>query len=145
MAFRIQTRAQLKRFAHLLPKDELKKLSRSVSRRGPSPPQQKLWEIVKARYPTAEQEKYGLVPGRRYTVDIVIEEFKLIIELDGWAYHAKYKQGFKRDRQKDRLLMLAGYRVVRVAAGEVLKNEAGVIDVLERIVEMIKKERRAAP
>lgn len=72
-----------------------------------SPPQYALWEMVRHIYPDAEAEKGGLVPGRRYTVDIVIERLKLVLELDGWAHHGKYKEGFQRDREKDRALLLA--------------------------------------
>lgn len=109
--------------------------------RAPSVPQQKLWGLVKDRFPEAESEKKGLVPGRRYTVDIVIERLALVIETDGWAYHGKFKSGFKRDREKDRALLLAGYRVLRFYTGEILKEPGKVMETLEQVVSMIEKER----
>jgi very-short-patch-repair endonuclease len=109
--------------------------------RGPSVPQQRLWALVKARFPEAEEEKAGLVPGRRYTVDIVIERLRLAIEVDGWVHHGKFKSGFKRDREKDRALLLAGFRVLRFYAGEILKEPETVMKTLEDVVTMIERER----
>lgn len=110
--------------------------------RAPSVPQTKLWELVKEKFPEAEENKTGLVPGRRYSVDIVIERLKLCAEIDGWEFHGKHKKGFLRDREKDRLLVLRGYRVVRFTAGEVLKKPAYVMSTFEAVVEVIEKERK---
>jgi len=123
---------------------DLKELKRTPRRRipsGPSVPQARLWSLVKAEYPEAETERKGLVPGRRYVVDIVIERLKLVVELDGWEFHGKHKKGFERDREKDRLLLLEGFRVVRFTAGEVLRDPVTVMETLARVVEMIQGER----
>jgi len=127
---------------HVRISDEVRSaLKRVVTPRGPSPPQERLWQMVKAVYPDAEQEKPGLVPGRRYVVDIVIPRVRLAIELDGWANHGMHKAGFLRDREKDRALLLANYRVLRFTAGEVLKNPSRVMATLEQVVEMLENER----
>lgn len=110
--------------------------------RAPSVPQKKLWQLVKTAYPDAEEDKSGLVPGRKYESDIFIDRLKLCIELDGWTSHGRYKEGFTRDRQKDRLLLLNGFRVVRFTAGEVLKNSSLVMETLNKVVEVIESERR---
>ena len=110
--------------------------------RAPSVPQQQLWRLVKERFPEAEEEKAGLVPGRRYTVDIVIERLHLVLEVDGWASHGKYKAGFKRDREKDRALLIQGFRVLRFTAGEILKDPQRVMETVEEVVLMIERERR---
>lgn len=120
---------------------ELKRTTRRRIPSGPSVPQARLWSLVKAEYPEAEAERKGLVPGRRYVVDIVIERLKLVVELDGWEFHGKHKAGFERDREKDRLLLLEGFRVVRFTAGEVLRDPMTVMETLARVVEMIQGER----
>lgn len=120
---------------------ERKPSTRTRIPRGKSIPQERLWQLVKAQYPEAEQEKKGLVPGRRYVVDMVLEEQKLVIELDGWEWHGRSIDGFTRDREKDRLLLLRGYRVVRFTAGEVLKSPGRVMEILTDVVEMVSMER----
>lgn len=121
---------------------------RGVGRRGGrrrtggiSEPQRRLWEAVKRRYPNAEQDKRGLIEGRRYIADILLDEYRLVIEVDGWEFHGKYRSGFQRDREKDRAFMLAGYRICRFSAGEILKDVEGVLDTLEKVIEKIKDEQ----
>lgn len=62
-----------------------------------------------------------LVPERKFSVDVYIPELRLAGELDGWEFHGKHKEGFKRDRIKDRLLMLEGIDVVRFYGSEIAK------------------------
>lgn len=97
---------------------------------------------MKHKYPSAEQDKRGLIKGRRYIADILLADYRLVIEVDGWEFHGKYKAGFQRDREKDRALMLAGYRICRFSAGEILKDVEAVLKILEKVIEKIKDEQR---
>ena len=144
MALRLKSMAELKRLLSGKP-PPVRTQNRSRRVQGVSRPQQILWEAVKARYPNAEAEKPGLVHGRRYIADIVIEAQKLVIEVDGWEYHGKYKSGFQRDREKDRALMLAGYRICRFSAGEILKDIATVVSTLDQIVAAIEESEDGRP
>lgn len=45
-------------------------------------------------------------------VDFVYHQFKLVIELDGEAYHSD-RDSFRKDRRKQNALVLEGYRVLR--------------------------------
>ncbi|TVS15923.1 MAG: DUF559 domain-containing protein [Gammaproteobacteria bacterium] len=107
-----------------------------------SEPQRRLWEAVKSRYPNAEQDKRGLIAGRRYIADILIAEYGLVIEVDGWEFHGKYKSGFQRDREKDRAFMIAGYRICRFSAGEILRDVEGVLETLEQVIGKIRDEKK---
>lgn len=133
---------------------QLKRLMKGVAPRGVgrprgrrrnggiSEPQRRLWDAVKRKYPSAEQDKRGLIKGRRYIADILLADYRLVIEVDGWEFHGKYKAGFQRDREKDRALMLAGYRICRFSAGEILKDVEAVLKILEKVIEKIKDEQR---
>ena len=62
-----------------------------------------------------------------YEVDAVWREARLIVELDGFATHGT-RRGFERDRERDRRLTAAGWRVIRLtwkqlAGGEALAHE----------------------
>lgn len=87
----------------------------------------------------------NLVPGRKFSVDVYVSDLRLAGELDGWMNHGFNKEGFKRDRIKDRLLMLEGVEVVRFFASEIEKvrtpeQEAAVIEEIK----LIRKAREAA-
>jgi very-short-patch-repair endonuclease len=46
-------------------------------------------------------------------VDCLWREQRLVVELDGYGYHAGL-DAFERDRLRDRLLQIAGYRPIRI-------------------------------
>lgn len=101
----------------------------------PSPIQQRLWLAVQARWPEARAEYRDAVPGRRFTLDIAFPARQLAIEVDGWQYHGKYKRDFQRDREKDRLLLLAGWRVMRFFAAEIRADLPAVLAQIHQILE----------
>lgn len=74
-----------------------------------------------------------LAPERQWSVDVAFPELKLAVEVDGWEFHGKHLEGFKRDREKDRALTLAGWRVLRFYASEITKAPG---DVLAQIIAM---------
>lgn len=62
------------------------------------------------------------VPGRKFEIDIAFIEKKLAVEMDGWQFHGKFLADFKRDREKDKLLTLQGWRMLRFTAEDVNKH-----------------------
>jgi very-short-patch-repair endonuclease len=86
-----------------------------------------LWKKLKARQ--FEGIKFRRQqPIEDFIVDFVSFEKRIIIELDG-GQHAENRQ---RDRERDRLLTEAGFKVLRFWNNEVQENLDGV---LERIRE----------
>jgi very-short-patch-repair endonuclease len=57
-------------------------------------------------------------------LDLALPELRLGIEIDGLANHL---DRFRQDRERDRLLFLAGWLIVRVAAPEVAADLDGVV------------------
>ena len=62
-----------------------------------------------------------------YEIDAVWHEARLLVELDGFATHGT-RRAFERDRERDRRLTAAGWRVIRLtwrqlAGGEALARE----------------------
>ncbi len=53
------------------------------------------------------------IDGRFFSADCLWRKERLIVELDGRAVHGT-REAFESDRERDRLLMLRGWRVMRV-------------------------------
>jgi very-short-patch-repair endonuclease len=63
--------------------------------------------------------------------DAVWEDERLIVELDGYAFH-RTQAAFERDRQRDRAAVAAGWRVIRITWRQLANDPAGVIRDLAR-------------
>jgi very-short-patch-repair endonuclease len=62
----------------------------------------------------------------RYEVDLLWPHQRLIVEVDGYAYHSS-RTAFERDRAKDAALAAAGYAVLRVTWRQLVDNPKVVI------------------
>jgi len=109
--------------------------SRRQASSSKSPPQDKLWNALKwdpnTRGLPWQWEFSRAVPGRRFSIDIALvlsSRHKLALEVDGMRHHGISRDGFYRDREKDFLLEANFWRVVRIPAGMILKDLAGVLD-----------------
>lgn len=63
--------------------------------------------------------------GATYECDCVWPDERLIVELDGHAFH-RTRQAFERDRAKDRALTAAGWRVIRVTWSQLHDEPEGL-------------------
>jgi hypothetical protein len=62
-----------------------------------------------------------LVEG--YEVDFAWPDQELIVELDSWAFH-RHRKAFEDDRERDTVLQLADYRVIRVTWRKLTREPA---------------------
>ena len=96
-------------------------------------PQEKLWRHVVRAFPGQAVWEYpGAVPGRRFRLDIAFPQKRLAVEVDGYAHHGKYLSDFKRDRERQNLLTLQGWRILRYHAGEIHKEPERIIEQITR-------------
>lgn len=123
------------------PGDVLAALDRAPSRRGSGA----LRRLVEAR-PTltrseAERRLLGLVRRAglprpetnvrvgRHEVDLLWRDRRLVVEVDGYAYHAG-REAFERDRRRDAELQAAGLRVIRVTWRRIVREPEALIALL---------------
>ena len=66
----------------------------------------------------------GLIEGR--LVDFAWPEHRLIVELDGFAFHSDH-EAFEDDRKRDTDLQKKGWRVLRITYRRLHDDPAGVI------------------
>ena len=71
--------------------------------------------------PTAVNARIG-----KYEVDFLWRPQRLVVEVDGYAYHAT-RAAFERDRRRDAALQAAGYRVIRVTWRRIVDEPEAVI------------------
>lgn len=103
-------------------------------------PDEVLWLAVSSSYPEAQREFEGSVPGRRFRIDIALVNEKIAIEVDGWQYHGKFKSAHQSDRERQNLLAVQGWLVLRFTSGQIFKDLYGVSATIDAAV----KQRRAA-
>jgi very-short-patch-repair endonuclease len=73
------------------------------------------------------------VGGRFFEVDCLWAEQRLMVELDGRAAHGT-DRAFERDREKDRLLLVDGWRVVRITWRQLLNDAPAVVADLRELL-----------
>jgi very-short-patch-repair endonuclease len=61
----------------------------------------------------------------RYEVDFLWPEHRLVVEVDGYAFHS-HRRAFERDRERDAALAATGYLVIRVTWRQLTANPAAV-------------------
>ncbi|HEX3735601.1 MAG TPA: DUF559 domain-containing protein [Solirubrobacterales bacterium] len=77
--------------------------------------------IVAADLPHPRCNAIKHVEGRRFELDFLWEAQRLVVETDGEGSHGT-PVAFRRDRQRDQILIAAGYRVARLAWDHVTKE-----------------------
>lgn len=96
-------------------------------------PQYILFQALKLFAPniTVIWEQAGLIPGRRFVVDLFVPP-RLIIEVDGFGFH-RSKASFQKDRLRQNIFAEHGYVVLRYYTGQIHSSEQR-LKVLEQIV-----------
>jgi very-short-patch-repair endonuclease len=85
--------------------------------------ERRLLDLVRAaRLPRPETNV--VVAG--HEVDLLWREHKLIVEVDGFAYHAT-RNAFERDRARDATLQAAGHRVIRLTWRRIAQEPHAVV------------------
>jgi very-short-patch-repair endonuclease len=104
----------------------LRRAVRTDPRLTRSEAERRLLELIRAaRLPAPETNTN--VEG--YEVDLLWREERLIVEVDGYAFHSS-RRSFERDRRRDRELQAAGYRVLRLTWRELTDEPEAVIATL---------------
>jgi hypothetical protein len=89
--------------------------------------------IAQARLPPPQANVPLAVAGRRFEVDFLWRAQRLIVELDGHFTHST-RSGFERDRERDRVLHTAGWRVVRITWRQLHRDPAALASDLGKLL-----------
>ncbi len=79
---------------------------------------------------TGLRRHYGVsLPGRRAMLDFGFPEQKIDVEVDGYE-HSHEKRIVKRDRQRDECLKAAGWTVIRLSTGQVVREPEACVELI---------------
>jgi very-short-patch-repair endonuclease len=119
---------QFRRYPNHRGRAALEQVTRTEPRLTRSEAERRLLELIRdARLP--EPETNATVLG--YEVDFLWREQRLIVEVDGFAFHST-RAAFERDRRRDALLQDAGFRVLRVTWGQIADEPVALAVMLAR-------------
>jgi very-short-patch-repair endonuclease len=91
--------------------------------------------IEQAELPSPELNCRVDLESMTIEADAVWIEQRLIVELDGYAFH-RTSEAFERDRARDRAAVAAGWRVIRITWRQLADDPAGVIRDLRRALSL---------
>jgi very-short-patch-repair endonuclease len=89
--------------------------------------------LTKTDLPSPHRNADVAVAGRFFEVDCLWRAQRLIVELDGGFVHKTWRSS-ERDRERDRLLMADGWRVVRITWRQLRDDAPAVIADLRRLL-----------
>ena len=72
-------------------------------------------------------------------VDVLWPRQRLIVELDGFAFH-RHRAAFERDRRRDAALQAAGYRIIRLTHRRLEQEPTTVVVELHRLLRQLRFE-----
>jgi very-short-patch-repair endonuclease len=84
-------------------------------------------------FPQPHRNADVAVAGRFFEVDCLWRAQRLIVELDGGFVHGTWRAS-ERDRERDRLLMVDGWRVVRITWRQLRDDAPAVVADLYRLL-----------
>lgn len=73
------------------------------------------------------------VSGERFEADLLWPRELLIVEADGDKFH-NHPGAFERDRRRDRALLMAGYRVVRVTWTQLEAEAEAIVETIRGLL-----------
>jgi very-short-patch-repair endonuclease len=69
-----------------------------------------------------------------FEVDFLLVGTPIVIECDGWEFHGREPSQFERDRERDAMLVGAGYAVMRFTWNQVTRRSNWVADRIGEVV-----------
>lgn len=95
-------------------------------------PQRELFSRVKCIWEDAEWN-FRPLPDRKLELDIAIPKYMIGVEVDGWQFHGKHLSSHSRDREKQNLLQVNGWMILRFSIKHLKDDEYCVNTIREAI------------
>ncbi len=102
---------------------------------GVSPPQFELTVLAIAAFGDRLAIELRALNGRKIELDLAIPDLKLGIEVNGWANHGKSLDSFTSDHERTQDLMIDGWVILPITAGQINANPGACIDLIRRVID----------
>ena len=97
-------------------------------------PQDILTQAITSRWGDRAHLEYQAIPERKFRIDIAFPEEKLAIECDGWSYHGRFKEDFKKGLRRQNILSENGWSFLRFTADDIFNHLDECLSMVERAV-----------
>ena len=91
-----------------------------------------LGSALEKQFPGRVQREYRPLEQRRYRIDFAFPDEKLAIEFDGYRHHGFSREGFRKGLERQNLLVMAGWRVLRYSLTDVRDRLDAVLEEIGR-------------
>jgi very-short-patch-repair endonuclease len=123
----------------------LKRLEEDPSGRPRSPLEERFLPFLRRyRVPPPRLNDWILLGDKRFEVDCHWPQSRLVVELDSWEAHGT-RSSFRSDRERDRALLLAGYRVTRLTWAQLEDEPTQIAADLRTLLETQSRQGRGDP
>lgn len=97
-------------------------------------PQVILYDALRLAMPDVEiiYEAKGVIPNRKFRIDIYIPATRLAIEMDGFQYH-RSKDAFQSDRMRQNILVENNIAVLRFFTKQILNSLEDSVNMIKNI------------
>ena len=112
---------------------------RHVKQDNRSPHAEQFGRLLRNRWPEIEVE-HSPINGRKIRIDFALVPERIAIEIDGYRPHGLSKKGFSNDRQRQNLLVIAGWQVLRYTIRDIRLRADACIDEIERLLNTVRGE-----
>ncbi len=110
-------------------------------------PQRALYLLCRQNLPRERclWEYTGAIPGRRFRIDIAFPDYRIAVEVDGWQYHGQHKGDFQRDRDRQNLLVLHRWRLLRFTAGDLYRRPGYAVNTIRTLLDQLRPAPHNTP
>ncbi|MHB1641337.1 MAG: DUF559 domain-containing protein [Acidithiobacillus sp.] len=99
-----------------------------------SPHAEQFGRLLRKKWPEIEA-KHSPIHGRKIRIDYALVAERVAIEIDGYRPHGLSKKGFASDRQRQNLLVIAGWQVLRYTIRDIRLRAQECIEEIERLLD----------
>ncbi|CDQ12127.1 conserved hypothetical protein [Acidithiobacillus ferrivorans] len=110
---------------------------RHVKQDNRSPHAEQFGRLLRNKWPEIEAE-HSPLNGRRIRIDFALVAERIAIEIDGYRPHGLSKKGFANDRQRQNLLVIDGWQVLRYTIRDIRLRTHECIEEIERLRDIVR-------
>lgn len=103
-----------------------------------SPLEKSFWKKLQTLKIQGWQLQYPIqVNGHAYNVDFAHPLYKIVIEVDGYAYHSRNREDFVKERERWRLIQSQGWKIIPFAGSEIKFSVQKCLDFILQEIQTI--------